>query len=459
MLEILLTITYFFSRLQNLVKIPVFCDEAIYIRWSQIIRNVETLRFIPLSDGKQPLFMWLTVPFLKFFQDPLFAGRFVSVLAGFGIMLGIYLVVRFLSNEKIARISALIYILLPFTFFFDRLALADNLLSMFGIWSLFLTLLIIKYPRFDLSMCLGIVLGLAWITKSPAIYFIVLSSFSIFLSNPKKFYLPLISIIFTFVIYNLLRLGPQFQMIALRNKDYVWTIGEILKHPLDPLKPHFSDTLTLMGFFVGLPLLLLFFSKINLIILAWFILPLIANCAMAKVFTARYVLFTLPPFLILLSLSYEKLIKYKFYFLSFLLFIPGIILISKLSLNPFSVKLTSTESGYLSSWTSGWGIKEASVYLKDRAKIANVIIGSEGAFGTLPDGLQIYTNDIKQLTVVPSGIGIDKIPENLQKARDYGDEVYLIFNQSRFKIVSDKIKLIREYQKPDNDKLVLYQIL
>ncbi|MEK7112149.1 MAG: hypothetical protein AAB875_02375, partial [Patescibacteria group bacterium] len=58
-------------RLYNLNLIPVFVDEAIYIRWAQVMRAEPTLRFLPLSDGKQPLFMWLSIPFLKIFSDPL----------------------------------------------------------------------------------------------------------------------------------------------------------------------------------------------------------------------------------------------------------------------------------------------------------------------------------------------------------------------------------------------------
>lgn len=453
---IIVAIIYFFSRLQNLTAIPVFGDEAIYIRWAQIIKNVETLRFIPMTDGKQPFFMWLIVPFFKIFKDPLFAGRFVSVLAGFGTIVAIYFIIRILMNKNIALISTIIYILLPFTFFFDRMALADNLLSMFGTWSLLLTILIIKYPRFDLTMCLGIILGLAWLTKSPAIYFIILSFVSIAISHPKKIYLPIISVIFAYVIYNILRLGPQFHMIALRNKDYIWTIGDILKHPLDPLKPHLSDTITLYSLYIGIPLVLLIFSKFNLLVLAWFILPLIANCAFAKVFTARYILFVLPFFIIILSSSFIKLKKY--WYLLFILFIPNILFMYKLSTKPFDIKLSSTESGYLRDWTSGWGIKEASIYLKDRAKVANVIVGAEGHFGTLPDGLQIYTDSTKQLTIIPSGIGLTSIPENLMDAYNHGDEVYLLFNKNRINIFSNNLKIVKEYDKPDNDKLILFKI-
>ncbi|MBM3209681.1 hypothetical protein FJZ40_05350, partial [Candidatus Shapirobacteria bacterium] len=64
---------FFLFRLYDLTIIPVFADEAIYIRWAQVMRAEPTLRFLPLFDGKQPLFMWLVIPFLKLISDPLVA--------------------------------------------------------------------------------------------------------------------------------------------------------------------------------------------------------------------------------------------------------------------------------------------------------------------------------------------------------------------------------------------------
>src|SRR3989344_4563676 len=52
-------------RIWNLTSWPIFADESIYIRWSQVMRAEPSLRFLPLSDGKQPLYMWATTPFLK----------------------------------------------------------------------------------------------------------------------------------------------------------------------------------------------------------------------------------------------------------------------------------------------------------------------------------------------------------------------------------------------------------
>lgn len=502
------SIVFFITRLQNLTSIPVFGDEAIYIRWSQIIKSVETLRFIPVTDGKQPFFMWIVAGVLKFFNDPLLSGRLVSVLSGFGILLMIFLVSclipNFFSKEKkplifisesiknnfrVGFISILIYIFLPFSFFFDRMALPDNLLSFFGILSLFFSLLLAKFKRLDLSLILGMVLGLAWLTKSPAIYFIVLSFITfIFLniSNPqsiidnlRSIFLPIISFIISFIIYNILRLGPQFQMIALRNKDYIWPISEIFKHPFDPFKPHMGDVFTIYLNYISLPILLIALSaliiifvkkQINfkvltlvLIITFWWILPLLANAAIAKVFTARYILFTLPPLIILFGLAIDYLINLnkKILFILPFLFILNIILIFNISVKPFNVKLSSTEIGYLRDWTSGWGIKETSNYLKSRAKVANVIVGTEGYFGTLPDGLEIYTQNTKQLTVFGIGLGFNKIPEKLLDAKNHGDEVYILINQSRVNLLKEemnKTTTVLSYPKPGNDKLLLLKI-
>ena len=54
-------IVFFLFRLINLTILPIFADEAIYIRWSQVMKAEPTLRFLPLSDGKQPLFVWIWI--------------------------------------------------------------------------------------------------------------------------------------------------------------------------------------------------------------------------------------------------------------------------------------------------------------------------------------------------------------------------------------------------------------
>jgi len=87
----ILFLFYIFSRLIRINLIPIFTDEAIYIRWAEIARYDAAWRFISLSDGKQPLFVWLTMVVLPFFKDPLIAGRLVSAVAGLITMIGLFL--------------------------------------------------------------------------------------------------------------------------------------------------------------------------------------------------------------------------------------------------------------------------------------------------------------------------------------------------------------------------------
>lgn len=470
-------VAYLGLRLQNLTSLPVFGDEAIYIRWSQIIKSVETLRFIPQTDGKQPLFMWLVVPFFKVIADPVVAARIVSVLAGLGTTLIIYLTLRIIFKIKPFNclVAGLVYLFIPFTFFFDRLALPDNLLAFFGVLSLLFSLLLAKYPRLDLALILGGILGSAWLTKSPAIYFILLSLGTfVFInySRPKLFILSLISAAISWGIYNILRLGPQFTQLAIRNKDYIWSLNDIIKHPLDPFLPHLSDTVTIISRYISWPIFGLIlvalvysfskkkFNRYLLLVIFWCLLPLIASLAIAKVFTARYILFCLPPFFIAAGYFISQL-PAKTYFLLPILLIPNFIFIYQLSTKPFSVTLPATEAGYVKDWTSGWGIKSVSEYLINRSTQANVIVGTEGAFGTLPDGLQIYTNNIPRLTVFGVGLGLTKVPEKLLDARRHGDEVYLLANRSRLQLDSDQntlLVLVSSTPKPDNDALLLYRL-
>lgn len=486
----LIIVIFLLTRFQNLTSIPVFCDEAIYIRWSQIMKNIDSMRFVSVSDGKQPLYMWLIIPLFKIIFDPLIAGRTLSILSGLGTIIALSFIFYFFITKNILKsfTPIFIYTFLPFTFFFDRLALADNLLAMFGAWSFLFSLLVAKYKRLDLSLILGGILGLAWLTKSPAIYFVALSIFSVYfydiknLFNKKNFFkltiLNLITLTISLVIYNILRLGPQFSQIALRNKDYIWSFSEILKHPLDPLIPHLKDIVNIYSSFISIPVIFIFaialifmiikkkFTDFHIIIIIalWWFLPTLANASIAKVFTARYILFTIPFLILLISIIFDNLISFTknkiIYLILFICFIPNLITIYRLSSSPFDFKLPSTEKGYLQDWTSGWGIKPASEYLISQIDENKVFIGTEGYFGTLPDGLQIYTAPFQNIEVEGVGIGIDIVPQKLIDAKKQGKNTYLLINQSRINLdnLKGQIKLVKEYSKPNQDKLLLFQI-
>ena len=459
-------------RVYNLTILPVFADEAIYIRWAQVMKAESTLRFLPLSDGKPPLFMWSVIPFLKIFEDPLFAGRFVSVLTGVGTVLGVFVASYLLfRNKRVALISAFFVSLSPFSVFFDRLSLADSILSFFGIWIFVFGYLTNKYLRLDLAMVTGFFVGFALLTKSPALYFVLLLP-SLWLFS-KSFFKSLtyflVTLFIGYVMYNILRLGPNFHLLASRNLDYVYPLSHVLTSPFDPFKP-FIDRVREYYFMMGPGILvvnwligLLVNRKINfkkiLVLFIWFLIPVMISAEFSKTMTARYVLFSVPFFMVIAGcgfLSTNKLLN-RF---SILLF--SIFLFQSLSFNyylltdPQKANLPRSErSGYLEEWTAGHGIREIAAFLKSEFlnHKSNIVVGTEGYFGTLPDGLQMYLNDTPEITVIGVGLELDKLPSQRID--------YLVANNSRLFATPEELGLgvVKSYPKatkPDGGLETLY---
>lgn len=472
-------------RFVNLTILPIFADEAIYIRWAQVMRAESTLRFLPLSDGKQPLQMWLMIPFFKFIKDPLFAGRFLSVLTGLGSVLGVFAASYVLfKNKKISLLSSFVYCLVPFAVFFDRMALSDSLLTMFGIWIFICGLILVKTLRLDVAMILGFLLGGALITKSPALYFsLLLPTLVVFVKDKKEIIKYILLLLPTYLIaygiYNILRLGPNFHLLALRNLDYVYPLNHILTSPLDPFKPFLDRSKEFYWILGGGSLFLMWIGSylINyktkfkelLVLTAWTVGPILVSSEFSKTMTARYVLFSLPFYVVgagSIFLTTRKLI-YRFGILLFAIFIfQSVIFDYLLLVDPKLANLPRSErSGYLEEWTAGQGIREIADYLNKLPADKNVVVGTEGYFGTLPDGLQIYFDKNKSIKIIGIGLELDKIPLQLVKAKEAGNLVYFIANNERmntdYKTLN--LKLIAQYPKAlrpngTNQSLLFFEV-
>lgn len=467
-------IVFFVFRLINLDIIPVFVDEAIYVRWSQVMRAEATLRFLPLSDGKQPLFMWLMIPFLKFISDPLIAGRVVSVFAGAGSLLGIGVLTWYLYKKlTISAISVFLYAIVPFTVFFDRMALADSLLNMFGIWSLIFSVLFAKSKRLDQAMILGFFLGGGLITKSPAIiYYLWLALALIFFgnlnklskSNIKDLILGVLAVIFiSQAINSILRLGPGFSQIGARNQDYVFSLKEVLNHPFNALIGNLKSTTSWLWLLFTPPVFITIFLGLfnkkrlpeKIFILLVCLAPLFAQGLIAKVYTSRYILFASTPLLILAASGIYCLLTRKQLFLKLAalssLVIPMYISFVYITTPEKAPMSYDMRSGYLEEWTAGWGNKEITDYAIDlESKGEKVVIFTEGYFGTMPDGLQIYTEGHKNITVVGSPPEVHKIPEGLLNS-DKSNKNFLVVNKSRNHLNPvdlEKLNLVSEFPKP-----------
>jgi len=193
-----------------------------------------------------------------------------------------------------------------------------------------------------------------------------------------------------------------------------------------------------------------------LILNIWFLGPIGVQSEYAKVLTARYILFSLPFLIIFIASAFLEIKTVWKWFLAVFLVIfavQSILFDHWLITDPTRAPLPRSErSGYLEEWTAGQGIYEASVYLQNyqlQNPTQKVVVGTEGYFGTLPDGLEAYLNNDKNITIVGVGLNFTDIPSPLVNAQKAGDTTFLLINNDRFKgdYKKEGLTLIAEYPK------------
>lgn len=413
-----ISILYFGLRLPNLTLQPIFADEAIYVRWAQVMRAEPTLRFLPMTDGKTPLYMWILIPMFHFFEDPLYAGRLLSIISGYFTLLGVLFLGWRWFSSRVGLVAAFLIATTPFMVFFDRMALVDSMLTAFFVWTINLAVLLMKYPRIDLAMCLGYFLGGGVLVKPPGLYSFILLPLSglLFNFNKNGFWkraikvigLWLIALAIGFGVFNILRLGPGFSTLNSRNQDYVFSLSELKGRPLDPFIPHIYDLTLFLTKLATIPLIIfglggliyIFakWKKVAIIAFLWGLLPLLGEMFIFKTFTARYILFFIPSFLFICAvvignLGGERKLKNLGLMLGALIFVSVFTLPTNylIVFKPFEADLPRVErNGYFENWTAGYGLKEIADYLIKESEKGSLVVGTEGYFGTLPDGLNIY---------------------------------------------------------------------
>lgn len=406
----------FVLRIVNLLAIPMFTDEAIYIRWSQIGLGDPAQRFISLTDGKQPLFTWLMYPMLKLFHEPLFAGRMVSVVAGTLAIVAIYLVARELFERKTAMYSMLLYLVSPFAMAYDRMALYDSLLNMIGLWALYLEILLVRKKRLDVALLLGIVVGLGMINKTSSQFFLYFLPVNLLLLKKQEIFsqkklialwigLGTISAFIAEVMYNTLRVSPWFYIINQKNHVFILTFKEFFQSPFAVMISNLRGMIPMITGYLTAPIALLILAgvvwgvvyreKKIIYLFIWFLLPFLSLAAFGKIIFPRFMLFMTIPLLIIaahmLSVLSRRLSRQIGIFVILLFIAYPTIQTGILATKPAYADIPSTDRNqFFDDWPSGYGVKETIDFLSEKAKEGKVVIGTEGTFGLFPAAYEIY---------------------------------------------------------------------
>ncbi len=475
---ILFVIALFLAiRLINLTLLPIFADEAIYIRWAQLIWQKTYYFFIPLSDGKTPLFMWLLAPLLKLGADPLLTGRLLSVISGLATLIGVYFLVKTLFDKKTALVAAILVIFQPFLLFYDRLSIVDSLLTALTVWSFYVTYLLLTKPSIKLGIILGLLAGAVLLTKPSGLLFLLLNTLLLFLFPLKKIKTlvkpGVVAAVISLGLYNLLRLSDAFHLINSRSSDYLRSSQEIIHGFTQYFFPTFKVFFSWLVNYLSWPALLMLAvslflavtkpAKKILIFFIWIIIPFLIQVSIGKIIYPRYLLPIIPLVAIILSWGAIQLWqknKLISLFLVAVIFTTWLRFDWWLLTNPALAPLDPWErSQYLQQWSAGYGLKEIKDYLNNLPKDKLILVATEGSFGTLPDGLQIFFNQSDHIQILGVGFPDKTVIPAMEQALLSGQSVYLVVNAHRYNLsASNRLTLISEYPRPGGEKLVFYEV-
>lgn len=468
---------YFFTRLIYLDRFPIFNDEGIYIHWAKVAWHDASWRFISLTDGKQPLQTWGTIPFLKLFpENALLAGRLFAVATGFTALVGVFSFMFYLFGKKAGYIGSLLYIFTPYFLFYDRMALVDSGVNAGFIWILFLTILLARFRRLDLALLLGLAGGISLLAKSSVRIFLGLSFFGpiLFYEKNRKafikkaasyFILYGIAILLAFVIYNIQRLSPFFHFVAEKNKTFIVTLAEFRQNPF----AHFFNNIFLIPQYVfwesafALPLIglwgLVLIGKKNLRLgtyfFLWLIIPFLMVAFVSKVLFPRYIIFFASLFLV--GATYFFTVQKN----KMLIFGMGILFAFSVAFFDYTIiadyariPFPPVDRGqYVEGWPAGYGIKDIVDFAREKSKQKPVILLADGDFGMAGDVLDTHLRPGDKIWIRGYWPLEEKqLRENQKELKD--NYVYAVMAHQMSYPKEWPMKLLKRYEKPGNQSVI-----
>lgn len=470
---ILISLFYFVSHLWALANLPIFADEAIYIRWAQLIQD-EPLRylFFALNDGKTPLYIWQLVISLPLFSDPLYAARFLSVVGGFfQVLAGVWLVREVKGGRLAQLLVAFLFTILPFWFFHHRIALMDGWMTLWITCSLAALIHALESRQLVWAVGSGLFLGAAILTKIPAV--LILPSFGVLLfwsSTKGSFWVAIKCLVVTglvsLIVSATLLISPAFPQLFARSSDFLFSVTDVFRgiwlqtiFNTPSYLNYFWQYLTAGGVVLSLLAVMWRSSRRKaLIVIGCFLAYSGPIALMGRVVFPRYFLPAALFLTVLAALSLEKLLisatRWKqtagLLLLIIIIYQASQFIVPALS-DPNQIPFVSADQGqYLTEWSSGHGIKETFFLITQAAKSASILVATEGYFGTLPDGLLVYFHHQDLFNIAIEGVGqpINSVPQKLIDDQDAFNTLWLVVNSHRLNFALPENALFAEYCRP-----------
>lgn len=470
-----LLLLYAGTRFLFLTNLPIFTDESIYIYWAKYIETNHSHWFLSLTDGKPPLLIWAIGIFLSIFPDNwyLISGRLPSVIAGGASVIGIYFLAKTLfQSPRGGYISSLLYIISPFTLFYDRMALFDSLLSSMLIWSVYFAIKTgISFKVKD-AVLWGLFLGLAFLSKPTAIIFMLLTPLGLLLfinkEKLKKHFKKIILLIFlalgiSQIINNLQRLSDAYPQAAIKNQQFQQPISELLANPFALVESNlngFSSWIiayyTLPVFILGIfcfVLLCFRFPKVGFFVLSLWIVPIAIFAIVGREIFPRYILFITPYFFLPIGYGINLILSqrpaYKLLFISVLLivFYPSVFFSYLVVTNPVKAPFPVTDyHQYVADHPSGYGLDRIFTFLRREGQKNKVTVFVQGTFGLYPYAFDLEFWNNPNITILGRW-PLDKIDDEIIQIQKK-EKVYIILKEHDKIPENLPLELVLKAEKP-----------
>lgn len=136
--------------------------------------------------------------------------------------------------------------------------------------------------------------------------------------------------------------------------------------------------------------------------------------------------------------------------------------IFKLITDPVHYPYLKMDEGYVNGWSAGNGTKQIAQWAVDRIAQTGerMTIYTEGTFGILPNGLELYAQGKTDKLTVTGLYPINEIPPlvTIQAAKS-NKETYFILNNTVPKEMPVGLELVASYPKLRDNPMRLYRVL
>lgn len=445
-----LYVIFLVSRLINLGNFPLFEDEAAYIRFAMLAKENFLIHWSKsFSLGLGPVFPNLVAISMHLVDDPVIASRLTTALLSLLSFYSIGVIAETFFNSTASFIARVLYLLLPYTFLHDRLALLDaGALA----WILFAISSTIRFSQGKLHYWLPLLVSLFFAVLTKPTGFLAfalcpLFAFSIlWQKNFRHKLLPSLIIIvvieMTAVMWILTTISPSLdvfvpvydRVVETKSSVPLWFLRENAHKAKIWIVQYSSAT------FVTLALLGGIFTVLKK---KWLVLPLgvwvgitfIISILVSKFWYPRYILPGIPILIILasypLSLIWTRL-KWIAMLFFLLLVLPFIYNDYLLAFNPQRASMPAEDRVlYFNLWTSGVFAKEAKIFFRERLKHENSVVVFTDTMKILPIGLTLplsrenpnFKGEMLRQLTFPSG----SLPREIEDAVSKNGKVYLVF--------------------------------